>query len=107
MYGVAISIIQEYIDECLFEPSSNWPKCEFDERCYSRWAANELIERMKTESEILPEHISGRKAKSPLKVIENFINELEYFLMTTDDQKHRFLFSAARDTAIDIVLLFV
>ena len=107
MYDVAISIIQEYVDEYLFMPAINWPDNEFNERCYSRWAADELIFRMKKESKIPPKHISGIGSKSPFKIIEDFIDEMEYFSKTTYDKKHRFMFSTARDTAIDIIYLFL
>lgn len=63
MYDVAISVIQEYIDEYLFIPAINWPDNEFNIRCYSRWAADELIFRMKNESKILPKHISAGTQK--------------------------------------------
>lgn len=107
MYDIAISVIQEYIDECLFAPAINWPDNEFNTRCYSRWAADELIFRMEIESEILPDHISGIIPKSPLKIIEDFIDEMEFFQKTTSNLKHRTMFSEAKDTAIDIVLLFL
>lgn len=107
MYEVAISTIQEYIDEYLFEPRPNWPEDEFILRSCSRWAAEELIKRITDETAILPNHISGCNKKSPYRIIEGFIDEMDYFAVTTDNKKHRVIFSNARDTAIDIILLFL
>ena len=106
-YEVAVSIIQEYIDDNLFEPNANWPEYEFKNRCYERWAAEELITRITDESLILPDHVSGKRQKSPFRVIEKFIDEMDYHATRTDNQHHRFIFSIARDTAIDIIILFV
>lgn len=106
-YEVAVSIIQEYIDECLFEPDATWPEYEFKTRCYERWAGEELMKRITDESVLLPENISGRRQKSPVKIIEGFIDDMDYHATTTDIQDHRFIFSIARDTAVDIIILFL
>lgn len=107
MYDVAVSIIQDYMDEYLFEPSANWPEEEFNARSYARWTGNELVDRITRESMLPPEFISARPLKSPYRIIEEFIDEMDYQARTTDNRNHHFIFSTARDTAIDIVLLFV
>lgn len=107
MYDVATSIIQEYIDEYLFEPEYNWPEEEFYTRCYERWAGNELLERMTNESMRFPEFISAKPLKTPYRVIEEFIDEMDYQAQSTDNKDRHVIFSIARDTAIDIILLFV
>lgn len=107
MYDVAISIIQEYIEECLFEPKCTWPEEEFNTRCYERWAGNELLERITNESMKLPEFISRQTLKSPYRIIEEFIDETDRQARSTDNKARHFMFSVARDTAIDIILLFV
>ncbi len=107
MYDVAVSIIQEYMEECLFEPGYNWPDEEFKTRCYERWTANELLDRMSTESMRLPEFISAQPLKTPYHIIEEFIEEMDYHARSTDNRDHHFMFSVVRDTAIDIILLFV
>lgn len=107
MYDVAASIIQEYIDECLFEPGDNWPEEEFTIRSYERWAGQELLDRITRESMLPPEFISVRPLKTPYKIIEDFIDEMSYQARSTDNKKHHLMFSTVRDTAIDIILLFV
>lgn len=107
MYDVAVSIIQEYIDECLFEPAANWPEEEFSIRSYERWTGNELLDRIIREAELPPEFIFTHQQRTPYKIIEEFIDEMDYQARSTDNRKHHLMFSTARDTAIDIVLLFV
>lgn len=107
MYDIAASIIQEYIEENLFEPECNWPEEEFSIRCYERWAGNELLDRITRESMLPPEFISANPLRTPYKIIEEFIDEMDYQASHTDNKSHHFIFSTARDTAIDIVLLFV
>ena len=94
MYEAVILILQGYITEHLFEPGSNWPKFYFDERSYSRWAANEIIERVK-------EH----KTTPPIVIIEEFILELDNY--SCINPKNEELFSFARDAAEDILGLFL
>lgn len=108
MYEIAIMTIQEYIDEYLFEPQSNWPKYEFCSRCYERWTANELLKRIADESALLPEHITGMKKRSPFNIINDFIQEMdECFEVSDSNQDCQLIFSTARETAIDIILLFL
>lgn len=106
MYEIAISVVQEYMDENLFEPGRNWPKYEFLERSCSRWAADEIIRRLTIEDEKMP-HISGREPNPPIGVIHEFINELTYYSEYGEDKGKQAMFSIAKEAAIDIILLFL
>lgn len=105
-YERAISVIKEYIETNLFEPKLTWPKHEFDLRCYSRWAAEELLERIINESERLPEYLTGRVARRPLDLVKEFLDEVHTYLLLYDDSKTSMIFYTAERTAIDIILLF-
>ena len=107
IYETAISVIQDYIDECLFEPTAKWSEYEFCTRSYERWAGNEILARITKESMIFPDYTSISPMKSIYYIIEDFIDELEHQAHSTDNKKHHLIFSAARDTAIEIGLLFV
>lgn len=91
MNEVAVSVIQEYIDEHLFRPSSNWPEYYIRERSYSRWAAYELKNRNLTRD------------KTPIDIIKEFINEMDQF----EEINNKFIFSVARSTAKEILYLFL
>lgn len=107
MYEKTLLVIQEYIDTRLYIPLLRWPKDEFDKRCYSRWAANEILERLIDETMRLPQFITGRESKSPLDIISEFISELDYYVDISEDKRTRLIFSAAKDTATEIILLFL
>lgn len=100
MHEKAVSIIQDYIDTYLFEPGRNWPEYYFKERSYSRWIANEILERIKKQTSI-----------SPIDIIEDFINKLDNWSCVDDkiwpNVKPEEIFSIARDTAEEIGCLFV
>lgn len=96
MNELAVSVIQEYIDEYLFEPRSNWCKYEFNVRSYSRWAANEIIERIRNDSE-----------RSPVNIISEFIREVDLCCEKTPTNQAQLIFEVAKETATDIVLLFL
>jgi hypothetical protein len=107
VYQTAISTIQEYMDTWLFEPGSNWPEYEFNIRCYSRWAADELICRIADEAAKPPLHISGKARKTPVLIINEFINEMDDYSEICNDKRSQLIFCTARDAAIDIILLFL
>lgn len=94
MNEAVILIIQDYITEHLFEPGPNWPRYYFEERSYSRWVANEIIERIKAQP-----------STSPMIVIEDFIRELDNCYCASEH--HEVLFSIARDAAEEIIRLFL
>lgn len=107
MYETALLVIQEYVDEYLSTPVLCWPKDEFDRRCYSRWAVNEILERVIEEATRPPQFITGRESVSPLNIISEFISELDYCEDVSENKQTRLIFSAAKDTATDIILLFL
>lgn len=96
MNEVAISVIREYMDECLFKPAINWPKCEFNRRTYSRWAAAEILKRIEKNPEI-----------DPIDILSQFANEVDDYSEVSDDRNTQFIFVAAREMAEELALLFV
>ena len=92
----ALAVILEYIEECLFEPKANWPRFFFDERSYSRWAAFEIVN-----------DIMKNPLVSPTATIERFMIMMDMKSCVAEDTKASRIFSIARDTAEDILLLLV
>lgn len=88
----AIIMIIAYINEHLFEPGSNWPKHWFDGRVYSRWAANEILERVMDHP-----HISA------FDTIEEFYFKMNLFSAYSSDEKIDSIFLVALETASDIL----
>lgn len=107
MYELAISVIQDYIDECLFEPTAKWPENEFLTRSYERWAGNEILERVVRESMVFPDYSVVSPSKAICRIIEDFAKDMDYQAHLADNKKHHLIFSTARDTAMEIGLLFV
>lgn len=93
---LAISIIQEYIEQHLFSPSFSWPKDEFKKRSYAQWAAYEIINR-----------IMDKPVEMPIYVIENFMFEMAMYTCYGEDEQRSFIFHTAVETAEELVLLFV
>ena len=52
MNDVEVQSICDYLEECLFEPSINWPPEQFAERSYSRWAVSEILDRVRGNPEV-------------------------------------------------------
>jgi hypothetical protein len=98
---VAISLIREYMSEHLFDPKQNWGKYYFTERSYSRWAANEIIERL-WEIALFPPWEYG-----VVDIISGFIDEMERLSENSEHKLSQTIFYIAKETARDILLLFV
>lgn len=94
MVDPAAYILQEYVNDCLFEPSNDWPAIEFKRRTYSRWAADEITKRLNEDHD-------------PISILEQFIDEMDDYSEVTDDKETQFIFTVAKETAEDIALLFV
>lgn len=97
MNEIAISIINEYINDCYFEPKQNWPEYEFRRRSISRWAADEILNRIRETPE----------SHNAVDIIEDFIDEMDNFIDLSDDRERSFIFQVAKEAAEDIGILFV
>ena len=96
MNEIAIQEVKLYIEECLFEPRYNWPADIFEERSYSRWAAFEIIQRLMDQPFV-----------SPILIIEGFMYEMASRSHIEEDLSKDHMFQIARDTAEDILCLFL
>ena len=103
-YTMAILTVRRYINETLSVPRNSWSKRDFETRTYSRWAANEIMERLMEEELKLPYHISGIEAKTPIEIVDGFIEEMDVAVESTNNSDHKFMFSTARHTADEVLL---
>lgn len=115
MCDMAISVISEYVDECLcdsdyihrmgYEDSKKY----FEFISYARWTADEIMGRLNSEAERLPSHITGswREPIPPIDIIANFIDEMEAYMCDGCKEQQRYIFSIAKEIAGDIILLFL
>lgn len=101
-----IATLERYMDKCLFEPSLGWFKDAFDMQVYSRWVANEILERMTNEAMKLPEHISGVERRSASEIVDEFIDELECAYSGSRNHDTKFIFFIALDAAKSIRALY-
>lgn len=98
--------LEEYADKYLPEPSIIWPKSDFDVRAYSRWAVDEILERMMHEAMKLPEHISGIEQRSAVEIVREFMDEMQDAYFESRDINRKSIFFIAMDTARTILALF-
>lgn len=94
---VALEVIQEYIDEFLFEPDLHWPEYEFSKRSSERWAAYELMYHLK-------QHWNEAPA---VDLIIRFIGKMDLYSELNEDSLPSYCFITARETANDILYLFL
>lgn len=103
MDETAILIIQEYIDKNLFEPQISWPSSIFKERSYARWAAFEIQKNIMDELWMPPDY----DLLEPMDVIFQFMVEIKHYLELSRGGPNEQLFLIAKETATEILYLFV
>ena len=90
----AIQILIGYLnDSC--SPNVHWPKDMFEEVCYSRWAAGELVRA-----------ILDRPLVPAKDTIEEFAVAMSFFAFCADEEDAEQIFSIAADFACEILTLF-
>lgn len=93
---IAEILINEFKEQYLFPPSRTWPKAEFYNRSYERWAADEILKRIKKHPNV-----------GPINIIQGFMEELDYFMDLTDSWASYRIFRVAREISEDILKLFL
>lgn len=102
-----VLIMERYIQECTVEPELDDPDhYYFDLHSYSRWAAYEVYNRFVCEAMKLPPHISGKEPLTPLEIVEDFIDEMDYYAQVAQSDRVREIFQIARDEG-KCILLYV
>jgi len=112
---IVISTINKYIKSHLYSTdylgkiTPKESKEYFEDLSYARWAAYEIIDRLNTEAERLPSHITGslREPVPPVDIITGFMDDLESYIYDGCSEKHERIFTIAKDVADDIILLFL
>ena len=84
--------LEAYRNEFYFEPSGNWPKAEFENRCTARWIIEETIER-----------IHQNPNSDPLTTAHELLLELIRYMCETDIEKRANTFRIASEVLEEIV----
>lgn len=95
--------VEEYV-AALPRPDPNDSRTMFEFKTYSLWAAEEILERVIDEACLLPPHISGKESRSLSEVVEDFADEMEYYVETSKNDEPREIFAIARDEAKCLML---
>lgn len=87
-------IIHNYINKNLFAPVWDWSEYEFRRRCYERWAANEILNRVTETPEL-----------NQFFVVLYFRHQMDSLASVREGSDGEFIFTTARDVADEIVSL--
>lgn len=90
-----VLMLEEYIRDNLPVPDRSDEDYIFELHTYSRWAAYEVLNRMIRETTKLPSHISGREPLSAEEIVEQFIDEMDYYAMMSPDLDAKDIFFIA------------
>lgn len=89
--------IQNYVNNYLFDPDIMWPVNEFKKRSYSRWAAYEILDRIKNDLE----------NRDPINNVVEFLKEVRSYSELCTNDCVNFIFTTAIETAEDIIFLLL
>lgn len=92
-----VRIVEEYMEECVPLPSIDDKEYIFDLHAYTRWAVEEILDRVIKEAMKLPEHITGSRTRTLIEIIDEFIDEMDYYVSISNYDLPTYIFSVARD----------
>lgn len=102
-----MGIIQDYIDGL----EMDMVRCThgndtFYLYSYSRWAANELLDRIIDEVSKPPPFVTGEFPRTHIEIIEEFIENMDYLSELCSHREQKCIFSTARYVGEEIMALF-
>ena len=100
MYEQDIAVITSYMRK---RHARALPKAE----SYSKWALNEILNRVLDETQKLPYHISGLEPEPVPDIIREFISEMEYYSTIGSTVEVIFFVEMAKDEAKKLLARFV
>lgn len=74
---------------------------------YSKWALNEILGRVLDETQKLPYHISGLEPQPASDIIQEFIEEMNYYSTLATSEEVIFFVEVAKDEAERLLRKFV
>lgn len=83
-------ILTAYLEDCYFEPMTNWPKIEFKRRCYQRAAVELVLERVWQ---------SDPRLDDPFVVVQDFLREVRGYNRTSAT---KLIFDTLEETVNDL-----
>lgn len=103
MYEKELNFISKYIDDRFYLPNLRFPREYFIKQSYSRWAGNEILQRIFLETEKPPTHITGVFPKTPLEIVQEFIEDMEFCICSRTNHDHDYIFKIAKTAAEEIM----
>lgn len=100
MYERDIALITSYMRK---RPERKLFKAE----SYSKWALNEILNRVLDETQKLPYHISGIEPEPVTDIIREFIEEMSYYSSIASTAEVIFFAEMAKDEAEKLLAQFV
>lgn len=101
-----IRVIAEYAEDRLVEHDGRLDDSVIRANAYSDWAIDELLGRLIEEESKPPEYVTGRPSISTVEVIEDFINEMEYYRDTSSTEEQILLYSIAVEEGENVLRIF-
>ena len=102
-----IRTIQDYADKYLADPVTKCSKDELKILSYSRWAIDEIINRIIIEADKVPAHITGIELVPHTEILRDFIYEMDYYLSISETKESKLIFFTARSIGAEVLELFL
>ena len=102
-----IRTIQDYADKYLADPDTKCSKDELKQLSYSRWAVDEIINRIVEEADKLPAYITGIELVPHTEILRDFIYEMDYYLSISETKESKLIFLTAKCIGVEVLDLFL
>ena len=99
----ALVWIREHMENDLLKPNDDWDDSIFLFYTYSRFSAEEIYDRIAEEAMILPYPVSNEIQRTPLEIINEFIDELDAYHEEATSRSAQKMFEYAKYEALDIL----
>ncbi|MFI3115341.1 MAG: hypothetical protein R3Y12_04280 [Clostridia bacterium] len=104
MNEVYISVLNDFINKKSNETEDNI--LELKKRSYENWALNELMELFIQEY-FIPPHITGKVYRTPIDLIDEFIDTMDYYSTLSEKEEVNLQFDIAKNIGETVILLFL
>ena len=101
-----ISIVRQYIKECVLEPRLTNEIEDFKTQSYSSWAAGEILNLLAEELMKPPPCVTGETPRETIDIIEEFAFTMDMYNEMSCDNISFDAFAVAVETADDLLYFY-
>lgn len=105
MYERDIMAIIDYTNEYLAVRNTSSLDSDFEANVHANSAARDILKRVLQESLNTPYFVSGTPQPDAMEIVQDYVDYMDELSEKTEDEKKSLIFSIARDTGLEILMV--